>query len=423
MDNKDLNNKIDSTEEQNTSTSLNEEASETTQAPVQEETPKLAEQPQTEVTPVINIPESNEKKEEVKSQNQTLNTNADFSSIFGVASEEKPVEENKPVKEVPKEELAPEVKVTEQPNPEKQPAKFNKDLFNNEEKILYEIKPEKEGNPLVVVFFFIFLVVFIIFLPSIVKVANFKSNTGGNTPTTKQEEESDIYELGSTAVRVKLDNLEFNNFVKISDNDELYINFTLTNTASQPYMFDKKYYITLYDEETIVGYALIHSYDIVSAYGSYEAQVVVNENTYRRANHFKVEEIVPSRYPNKVTTEVDGDYNVLTCTHLNDEIKYYFNNSSLVKITETYKETLEGNKNYSTDKENYRNLSEKYKQIDHFNSTFVETNTDFTMLNDIDLKDIPDKTLTDLKVYRYFRYSEQLNNIAFEIEAQGYTCR
>ena len=129
MDNKDLNNKIDSTEEQNTSTSLNEEASETTQAPVQEETPKLAEQPQTEVTPVINIPESNEKKEEVKSQNQTLNTNADFSSIFGVASEEKPVEENKPVKEVPKEELAPEVKVTEQPNPEKQPAKFNKDLL------------------------------------------------------------------------------------------------------------------------------------------------------------------------------------------------------------------------------------------------------------------------------------------------------
>lgn len=411
--------KVDTKEE---TTNAETSPSESMESSKVEENKSLETNPE---APVINIPESIDTKEEVKAQNQTLNPATDFSSIFGVASEEQAPEVKIEAKKEPEpaQELAPEVKVAENVEvPKTQEPKFNKDQFNSEEKLLYEIKPEKEGNPLVVLFFFIFLIAFIIFLPSLVKVANFNFTQNRTNTNNNEPEQSEFYELGSTSVRVKMDNLELNNFVKSSEDDEYYLIFTLTNTASEPYMFNKKYYITLYDGESIVGYALIHSYDIVAAYGAREVKLVINENSYQRANQFKVEEIVASRYPKVATTEVDGEYNVLTCTHLNDEMKYYFSNDALVKIKETYKELQSNSKNYAANKDTYRNLSNKYKQIQNFTSDFIETNTDFTMINNVELKDIPDKTLTDLKVYRYFRYSEDIKTVAFELGAQGYTC-
>ena len=411
--------KVDTKEE---TTNAETSPSESMESSKVEENKSLETNPE---APVINIPESIDTKEEVKAQNQTLNPATDFSSIFGVASEEQAPEVKIEAKKEPEpaQELAPEVKVAENVEvPKTQEPKFNKDQFNSEEKLLYEIKPEKEGNPLVVLFFFIFLIAFIIFLPSLVKVANFNFTQNRTNTNNNEPEQSEFYELGSTSVRVKMDNLELNNFVKSSEDDEYYLIFTLTNTASEPYMFNKKYYITLYDGESIVGYALIHSYDIVAAYGAREVKLVINENSYQRANQFKVEEIVASRYPKVATTEVDGEYNVLTCTHLNDEMKYYFSSDALVKIKETYKELQSNSKNYDANKDTYRNLSNKYKQIQNFTSDFIETNTDFTMINNVELKDIPDKTLTDLKVYRYFRYSEDIKTVAFELGAQGYTC-
>ncbi len=418
MDNKDLNNNVDSKEQKN------EEIKKDAPA-VNEQQEQTSKEPENKPAPVIDIPESNETKEEVKAQNQTLDPAADFSSIFHVESEELPAEK-KVEAPVANQNLAPEVKVDENIdlNEEKVAPKFNKDLFNQEEKVLYEIRPEKEGNPLVVVFLFVGLIAFIILLPFIVKVANYRFSQATNHPSSETEKD-EIYELGSTSVRVTKDNLELYNFITSKENDEYYLNFTLTNKSSQPYMFDKKYYITLYDNQAIIGYALIHSYDVVAAYGASEVKVVISEGAYRKADHFKIEEIVPSRYPNETTTETEGEYKVLTCTHLHDEIKYYFDNSnnSLIKIKETFKETQANSKTYVNDKDTYRALSNKYKQIDNFQSTFVETNTDFTMLNEIELKDIPDKTLSDLKVYRYFKYSEDINTISFEIKAQGYTCR
>ncbi len=420
MDNKDLNNNLGTNETPNAQPSINQDNS--------VEPKEVNTTNKEEVTipdSVINIPESNENKEEVKAQNQTLNPAADFSAIFSVASEEQapePKMEMPKVNEVP----APEEKVEAPEVPETKEEtkpKFNVDQFNSEEKVLYEIKPEKEGNPIVVVFFFLFLIGFILFLPSIVKVADFSFTSSGKSKTPEQESQSEVFELESTSVRVKIDNLELSNFVTSNELDEHYLIFTLTNTKGQPYMYDKKFYVTLLEEDKVVGYALIHSYDIVPAYGASEVKVVISERAYNRANKLKVEEIQQARYPNVSTMETDGDYDVLTCNHLNDEMKYYFINDSLMKIKETYKEEQVNSKNYTANKDSYRALSEQYKQIENFTSNFVETGTDFTMINDIELKDIPDKTLSDLKVYRYFRYSENINTVAFEIEAQGYTCK
>ena len=76
---------------------------------------------------------------------------ADFSTIFNVESEEKTENkiQNKQA-ELPKTEEntnVPTENVIIEENSNTQEEKINKDLFNSEEKVLYEIKPEKEGNP------------------------------------------------------------------------------------------------------------------------------------------------------------------------------------------------------------------------------------------------------------------------------------
>ena len=81
---------------------------------------------------------------------------ADFSSIFNVASEE--IKEEK--KEVPKPK-AEEKETSTSPLPEdnKNPNREkNTFAFNSEERVLYEIKPEKESSPIVPLLFFAVLI-------------------------------------------------------------------------------------------------------------------------------------------------------------------------------------------------------------------------------------------------------------------------
>ena len=44
------------------------------------------------------------------------------------------------------------------------------------------------------------------------------------------------------------------------------------------------------------------------------------------------------------------------------------------------------------------------------------------MINDLELKNLNDITMSKLRTYRFFRYKENIKNISFEMEAQGYTC-
>lgn len=363
-----------------------------------------------------------QEEKQIKGRDQTTDPSVDFSAIFNVASEETPVEQPKPAQteSKPTEEKPAQIEVPEAEEKKPEP-KFNKDMFNSEEKLLYEIKPEKEGNPIVVLFFFIFLIAFIILLPSISK----KMETYKPKETPKEEEvvdESKMYELGSTAVRVAIGDIELNNFVVNPKGDNKYLTFTLTNNSAEPYTYNKKYYIELYEGESRLGYALIHDYNIVSAYGAQEVNLIITERMYSRADHFKVVEISPNLYPAVTTTELEGEYEVITCKYKNDEMKYYFSNNSLIKIRETYHEEQGSTPNYNSNKTAHNNEHERLDKVEGIDSTFVETITNYTLINEIELSGIPDKTLSDLKVYRFFKYSETKQAVSFELQAQGYSC-
>ncbi|MDE5888843.1 MAG: hypothetical protein K2H20_02360, partial [Bacilli bacterium] len=303
----------------------------------------------------------NNQTENKKEENSTL-APADFSSIFHIESEEKD-EPKQVTAQAPKVEVTENQDILTQINDK--PQKINKELYNSDERLLYEIKPEKEGNPIVVVLFFCLLFGTILSLPYVSKKLTYEI---GGTPVTNNpsnEEEDDKYQFNKSSVRAKIGDLEFTNFVKTKRNDEYLLTFNITNTAERPYQFDKKYYVVMYDEETIVYRALIHSYDAIGSNAADEITLTISERGYTNANKFKIEEIPTARYPEKNIIETEGEYQVLTCRYRNDEMKYYFLDNQLARIKETYTESIESNVNYEAEKSKYQELSRRYNSIEN----------------------------------------------------------
>lgn len=358
-----------------------------------------------ENTPDIEIPKATEESQ------------ADFSKIFNVASEEKV--------EIPKPKVQGPQVIGEQPTEEISKPKVEKkpSQFNGEEKILYEIKPEKESSPVVPAIFFAILIATIFLLPYVSQKIDFTfiPNTGNQQVVA--EETEDFYYFNKSSVRAKIGDLEFTNFVKSNINGEYRVSFTITNTALRTYRFDKKYYVVLYDEkENVLFHSLIYSYEAIGAMGAQSITLNVTENAFKKSDRFKIEEIPTSTYPEVTLIEKEGEYEVMKCTYVNNTIKYYFINDKLVKIHDEYKESKDSNSNYNANKNKYKELSERYKKVPNFSSVFIETDVDFQMINEIELSKITEAQLTEISTYRFFKYNESKDIISFELESQAYTC-
>ncbi len=394
-------------------------------APKQEPapTPEVANSTDSTVSAIANS-ESRDEQAVVKGQEQTT---ADFTSMFGVASEEKPEEPKKAVIDIPIK-LAPvEETIVREPEltPEQKKANHAQ-AFNADEKTLYEIRPDKQGNPIVVVVFFCLLVFFIFSLPKISKnqtIIDYFSAGNKKQNTKEKEKEPEYYNLNTATVRAKIGSLELTNFVTSDKIDGEYtLSFTVQNMGDRLYQYDKKYYVVLYDGDQIVYRALIHSYEGVAPKAAQELTLILNERAFKSANRFKLEEIVESEYPEVKIQNHNGNYGVLTCTHNFNTIEYYFFDNKLAKIKEVYREEFDKSTAYTTHKNKQLALHEKYESVPNFDSNFVETNSYFTLVNEFTLADVPDNSLSQLKTYRYFKYNTPKDVVNFEIEAQGYFC-
>ena len=235
-------------------------------------------------------------------------------------------------------------------------------------------------------------------------------------------EEETIYEFNKSSVRAKIGTLEFTNFVKSNEYGEYLLSFTINNVGEKSYDFSKKYYIEMLDGEKTIYYALIHSYDGLGALSATTLSVKLTKSAYDNAKQFKLKEYPVAGYPNVRTTNVEGDYNILTCTYNNNTIKYYFLKDELHKIYDEHNEVQAENDLFEEHKNLYKSYSEKYKQVENISSIFIETETDFRMINEIELKNISPVTIANLRTYRFFKYKESIKTVSFELEAQGYHC-
>ena len=353
---------------------------------------------------------------------------ADFTSMFGVQSEETEEEKDLAKKtniEIPRvlEVKDEDREVVVEYSAEEKKANHKK-YFNNDERLLYQIESEKTGNPLVVVLFFVVLIGVTIFLPKLAKQVDFSQFFKVQQIEKEEkveEKQSEFYNMESAASRAKIGTLEMINFSKSKENGEYIFSFTIQNVGDKMYQFNEKYYIVFYDGDNPIYYALIHSYNGIAAKAAQDITLIINQKVYEKAKKFRVEEIAESKYADVNLNVTEDEYKVLTCTYLNDEMKYYFIDNQLRKLKETYTETRESN-DFESNKEKYRELTEKYKKIDSFSSIFIEEDGKFTEINEIDLQNAKDNDIIALKTYRFFSYRAHKNTVAFEIEAQGYTC-
>ena len=312
----------------------------------------------------------------------------------------------------------------QQVTPEEQIQPKKKSMFNGEEEVIYTFEEEKEGNPLIPILLFAALIGIVLILPLISKKINF--NVFEPTTTTQTqvgEEEGDgFYYFGKTSTRAKIGTLEFTNLVKSHENNEYLLSFTLNNVGEKSYDFSKKYYVSMYENKKLVYRALIHSYDGLGALSATTMTLPITKNAYNNADRFRLEELPTASYPEVKTVNVDGEYDVLTCTYNYNTIQYYFKERELYRLHDEYQESITNNNVYAEHKAKYEKDSNKYKTVDSISSIFVETEEDFRMINDFELKNLNDITMSKLRTYRFFRFKENIKTISFEMEAQGYTC-
>ena len=322
------------------------------------------------------------------------------------------------VEQVQQVEAAPEpVPVQEVQQPRQQSA------FNGNEEVLYTLEEEKEKNPIFILFVFVGLIAMVFILPLISKRIEFKVfQPTVETPGGTTEEKDDYYYFEKASTRAKIGTLELTNFVKSHENNEYKVSFTLNNVGEKSYDFSKKYYIVMYEGNKIIYRALIHSYEGLGALSATTLSLHISKLAFDNSNRFKLVEIQPATYPAVKTINEDGDYDVLICTYNYNQIKYYFKNEELHRIYDEYEEPKLNNILYEEHKTQYETSSNKYKQIKDLSSIFIETEEDFRMINEVNLKNISDVTMTQLRTYRFFKFKENIKTVSFEMEAQGYNC-
>lgn len=334
------------------------------------------------------------------------------------------------VKETPKptgptlEELEAQKKAEEQRILEQKKANHDNN-FNASEQVLFTQEEEKEGNPIIIGVLFIVLIIFVFALPKIPKFGGkfhdfFTKHTTTVQPTIEEEEETK-HKFSDSQIKATIGNLELTNFVRSYQNQNYEINFTIINSADETYIYDKKYYINFYEHDKLIYRALIHSYSPLASKAAKELSLIISKRAYESADSFELEEISQRQYPDVNIQNTNGDYKVLTCKYNNDTIEYNFEDDTLFSVKETYNETSDTT-TYEQDKNEMKSISNKYENTEGMTSTFVETPTDFTMLTEFDLKDIPDRTLSNLEVYKFFKFRTSSKIVVFEMSALGYSC-
>lgn len=333
--------------------------------------------------------------------------------------------------EPPKEETTSEKKeeVIVEEAPKKAEKIVNPDAFNSDERVLYEIKEEKQRSPIIVLILFILLTLFIFNLP---KINDFVQKKFGHTFTktpnvsssnvSKEEEEKEEKNKFHDALnRVRIGDLDVFQVDTTNQRDEYFITFTITNNGDTTYNYKQKYYIVLYEDDRAIYRALIQSYNPLASHASAELRLVTNKNAFDKANNFKLEQISESLYEEKELTKKEDDYMVLSCNYRNNNMNYYFKDNMLDKISETYTVST-SEPDYDTLNQYYSELSQNYNNMTGIESIFYGRPDSFEMINTFTLSEIQEVDLEKLRVYRYFKYKTNSNVVAFEMTSMGYIC-
>ncbi len=333
--------------------------------------------------------------------------------------------------------------VQTEPTPEvpqnSQPANNNNPKIK--EQVIYQMKEDKGGHPLGVLLFFVVILAAIFFLPEItdyigkflpglVSTSTLKNNNNEVTEENPKEEakeahkeEAKLFDLNGSISNATIGELQLGNFVKDNLSGDKSLKFYVLNNSDNTFSFNDstKFYIDLYKNDTYLSSVLVYSYEDIGSKQSKDFSVTISNDSYNKANKFKITRKSKSDYPSVNLKKSQEDYKILTCTYNNNTIDYYFIGSYLEKIEDTISENT-SNVNYAADLMKYKDEANRFSTIDAIDYNVIEASNEFAIKIQIDLSKINDVELYNLAIYKYFNYHKESTVVSYEMKALGYTC-
>lgn len=293
------------------------------------------------------------------------------------------------------------------------------------------IKPDKQKSPVAMLVLFTILLVFVLFMPTIINTVNsllgtnLESHSGvvvDNSNTNEQEEEqtkeeTKMYNLAYDTV-INYDKLEFSNFTK-SYTDKYYLSFSIKNSNTTLYTFDNKLYFDFYDEtNTFISRVYLETIKQITSGVTNNYNIEITQDIYSKATKFEIIERSEDDYP-----EVTITNNQLTCTKDNSNLVYTFNeNKRLTYLRDMYT-YIKGDDafKYTSDIIAYKSKISNLDAQDGVTAVLTETDSGFITTIAVDYASADYSKLSSDT--NYYVKETLAKVISFEMNSKGYNCR
>ena len=290
------------------------------------------------------------------------------------------------------------------------------------------IKPDKQKSPITMMVLFGLLILFIIFMPTVLSLfnkyfgTNLSVNPISNTQTKEEvvkeeKQNTTMYPLNSDTI-ISLDKLEIGGFTK-NNTDGYKLSFYIKNTGSVLYSFQKKLYLEYYDNNnTFVGRSYLQSVKEITGGITNNYTIDIDSNAYDNATKVEIIQRTEDDYPS-----ISLENNQLTCNNNTDNIVYTFDTSSkLTNIRHMYTYTKGSDLiTYNNDLINYKTKISNLDYQDGVTAVLTETDTGFITTIAIDYQSADYSKLSSN--LDYYDKNTSARIISFEMNAKGYTCR
>ena len=286
---------------------------------------------------------------------------------------------------------------------------------------------DAEQSPWMVIGIFLFLLVFIFFLPSLVNLIKGDSTrTDPSSPVITEPEDKD-----QEPSKVEEKYFEIENELKIPLEEKLVINnfsleqnkikFMITNNGETRFNFNRKnYFLELYTEEDTLLERVILEKASIGKEESIEFSYELAETTTANAKKIRFVEKEIDDYPNIELQKNEANEELLVCTKDTETITYKFQNGKLQNITDVINETYSDDLSYSEKLESWKTKSASYNNVGGISSTFIDTGVGFFVNTVLDLANVK---ITNVDNENYYTQETLAKVVKFEMDSRGFTCK
>ena len=292
------------------------------------------------------------------------------------------------------------------------------------------LQKEKQKGLFGVIVFFAILIGVTVGLPNIQKYIEEKNNPvvennqnedkDKNKEDLNSEEELVYYEIDNNSEFTFNNNLKFNNLSKESAED-YYLSVTIQNISNNTINLNNDYYFELFNgEKTLLERVKLVSDKSLGSNQSVILKLLINEDSYKNATLLTIDNKTEEDYQEVILSAKENDYDVLACSNNERNIKYYFKDNKLAKISDIIEYENEDENLYNEKVKEYTLQASNLNNIEGVSSNLIDTTTAFTMNTQIDLTIA---NVKDLNSSYYFVKDTDPKVVKFELEAQRYLCQ